>query len=217
LEQTADLIEKNLLKFSDNGQVIDGANLLSAKNAISDMIKGLPRYEKQAAAKGMGVFDDIIRDTLSASKTGMGDLANFDNVSAVYPEMNSLFRAAEKAKVKGGQFTPAQLIASSPKGSTQRVIGRTAQEVLGGPRANSWRNLAGGALSVYGLATNPVAALGVIGAGNVAASRTFQKAAMGDLAAQKKLADMIRNNPNVTEAMGRYLRSGAVNSLTGDQ
>lgn len=71
-----------------------------------------------------------------------------------------------------------------------------------------------GGIGVYG---SPVLPVVTILGGNVMATRTAQRALMGETAAQRKIADVVAKNPNLASTMRRFLQQvGASESGADD-
>lgn len=214
LNKIATMIDQKLNRYSSNKASIVGENLLNAKNAVSDEIRGLRGAEKQAGVAGIQAIEDMITNRLSMgnSPVMLADLARYKAANEIYPSFIAVRDAVKKAKVDKGEFTPSQLVRSSKKAPIQTMLGQTAHEVLdqslGAPSA-AGRVAAYGALGALGGLGSPTAAAGLIGGGNLLATELGQDILMGRTGAQQALVDALRRNPKKLQYVGTAGRGAA--------
>lgn len=211
LARVVALADEQMTRFSSGKPTIDGGNLLNVKNELGRLVGQAPRVEKPAVRIAQQHIEDIIDDQLTqgGSKQNIADLAKYGNLSEPYRHFVSLNKAAKSARANGGNFTMNQL-ARAATDPTQLDLAQQAGGVLNNPAAGTsftGRGLLGGAgLIGAGATMGPAAAGGLLLAGNAMATKTVQKALMGDLAAQRSLAEMIQQNPKAAEEIARLMQ-----------
>jgi hypothetical protein len=221
LNKIATSLDEKVNRYASNRQSIVGENLLNAKNAMSDEIRGLKGAEKKAGVAAMQAIEDLIeqRLTMGGSPVMRADLARYKAMSEPYAAFMAVKEAVKKASVKGGEFTPAQLVRSAKRSPVQQMLGQTAHEVtdqsLGTPSA-AGRVTAYGALGALGGLGSPLAAAGVVGGGNLLATELAQDILMGRSGAQQALVDALRRNPKKLQYAGTAGRAGATSNREED-
>lgn len=212
-------VQGNLSRFSSGKNTIDGENILNAKNVLTRAAARSSPEEKAAMKIAQEHIDDLIKDQLSQGNapSNIADLNKYLDLDEPSRQFKGLKAAAEAAKSKGGNFSMTQL-ANESTDPTQLHLASTAGDVLNQPASGSsfaGRTMAGiglglaagaGAVGVPG--TLPAAMLTVAG-GNAMATKTAQKALMGDLQAQQMLARILRKYPKQTGVAGRLTRQAA--------
>jgi hypothetical protein len=133
------------------------------------------------------------------------------------PAIESLEAAAHAARVKGGNFSMAEL-ARNAVDPTMQDIGVMGHAVLGQPATRT--SFAGRAMAKLGLgglgyASLP-AALGAIGGGNIMATKAFQRALLGDTQAQEAVKLFLSQHPEAASQVASALRMSA-SSQAGDE
>lgn len=217
----ATLIDEKVNRYASNKDFIHGENLLNAKNAFSDEIRGLRGAEKIAGVAAMETLEDMIEQRLSMgnSKIMKGHLARYKALREPYAAFTAVRDATGKAAVNKGEFTPSQLVRSSKRAPVQKLLGQTAHEVtkqsLGTP-SPAGRVAAYGALGALGGFGSPYAAGGVIAGGNALATEMAQDILMGRSGPQQALIEALRRNPKKMQYFGTAGR-GAATEQRGEE
>lgn len=220
LDRVSERIAQQMTRFSDGGRVIDGGNLLNAKNAANRLSGAMEGPERDALRHGTKLFDELIETELSmgGSPANLADLQRFKELAEPYKAFVDVGRAVSSAKKNKGNFTPAQLAQQARDPSPLLHLGTVANEVLGtAPSAPSTAGRVAayslGGMGIYGGGLPLVA--GAVGGANALATRTAQNIFMGDTAAQQALARALRNNPRVAQILGKTTRA-AGSTRAGD-
>lgn len=215
------LITKQFERYSDDWKTgkLSGENLMEARNRFTDsVIPTLKGREKHVAIEAGRMFDDIVVDRLSLSgvKQHADDLARYKDTLKAHAEVAAVTKAVGKAAPTRGEFTPSQLVRSAGKAKDLRDVGQSFHTAMKGPvgipsAAGRW---AGRAATIGGgLASLPMAVGGLVGA-NALASKTGQRAMMGQTDLQRLIQDALRKRPDVFNAVGTGLRASAVGQQT---
>jgi hypothetical protein len=203
LESVRDLITR----FSDNG-TIKGSNFLILKRELEKLGGKAKDFEQGSFKAVSSVFDDIIEKKLGRQ----GKLARYQDLEEPVRHFTGLEKATKAAVSDSGRFSPAQL-ARNAVDDTQRDLGQLSNEVLSESAAGTsfaGRNLVGGAgLLGVGAVGGPAAAAGVLVGGNLLATKTVQKALLGDTTAQRKIVEMMEKHPESIEAIQRAIQTAA--------
>jgi hypothetical protein len=210
----ATLVDESIARFSSNKPTLVGENLLRARQQILDKTRKLAGVERQAADEAVKVFDDVIeaRLKLSNSPVMKKDLERYMATRGPSVDLEALEKATQKAEVKRGAFTPAQLVKSAGQSGTQKHLGQTAEEVLSenlGSPSPAGRMAAYSVLGGLGYFGSPGALAGVIGGGNALATELGQDVLLGRTRAQQALIEALRNNPKKMQYLGAAGRGGA--------
>lgn len=221
LNKIATMIDEKLSRYASNKNSIVGENLLNAKNAVSDEIRGLRGAEKMAGVAGIEAIEDLVTRRLSLGNSPImkGDLARYRALSEPYAAFAAVRDATKKAVVKKGEFTPAQLTRSAKRAPVQKMLGQTADEVMSqslGSPSPAGRVAAYTALGGLGFLGGPMAVGGTIGGGNALATEMAQDLLMGRSGPQQALIDALRKNPKKMRYFGTAGRA-AVTSEGGEE
>lgn len=199
-----------LRRFSDGKANIEGSNLLIVREELRKAAEKAPDYERAAYTASSEVVEDLIKKRLQVQ--GLWD--RFADLEEPARHMKGLEGAVHSARAQSGRFTPNQL-ARNAKDATQLDLGQTAGEALkGSPAGTSFagRSLLSGAATLGGLAVEPVSATSLLVGSNLLATKTAQKALMGDTAAQRAIVDLLKKHPEAAESVQRALRQAAATS-----
>lgn len=211
VQKVADEAEKLMNRFSSGKNVIDGGNLLNVKNELGLMVGKVSRPEKGAFEIAQEHVNDIIQQELKQgnSASNIADLKKFNDLTEPYRHFSGLRKAARAAKAKKGNFSMDQL-ANKATDPTQLDLAQQAGEVLRNPAAGTsfaGRSLVGaGGLATTAVTAGLPAAAAVVAGSNLLATKTIQKALMGDLAAQRTVASAVEKNPKVADQVSRMMR-----------
>lgn len=132
--------------------------------------------------------------------------------------IESLEGAVHAARVKGGNFSMADL-ARNATDPTMADIGVTGHAVLGQPATRTslpGRILAGAGLGGFGAYMSLPGAVAAVGAGNIMATKTFQRALLGDTVAQQALKSYIAQHPEAAAQIASAMKIAA-SSQAGDE
>lgn len=217
LSAVKSMFKGHLARFNDGlgksaGKNIVGENLLEAKNAFSRQITRLSGRERAVAQKVLGQFDEIIRQQLSrGTPDQVAALAKYEDGLESWASIRALEEATSKAVVKSGDFTPAQLARSAVSSPNERVLAQTFEKVmsnkLGVPGApGRWFGRAMTGIAAW--QGGPVSALVGLGIGNSLATKSVQKALMGDTKAQQFVINALRKHPHYAEMIESGLTAG---------
>ena len=211
LDGVTQAIDGQMQRFSSGRPSIDGQNLLNAKNASSALYRKMEGPERAALRAGVGVYDDVIAKELgqSADPNAAADLARYQGLADPYSAYRQVGKAAQAATGNTGQFTPRQLaIAAKGKGPLA-PLAQAAQGTLGQPVVSGYGLFGhtGVVGTAYGLLSHPAGTAAVIGGGNLLATRTVQRAMMGDTAAQKAITAMLDAHPEMAAAVQTAVRN----------
>lgn len=201
-----------LRRFSNESPQIEGSGLLIVRDQLRKAAEKAPDYERPAFVASAKVVDDMIKQRLQVQ----GLYGKFADLEEPARHLRGLESAAHAARANSGRFSPAQL-ARSAKDDTQRDLGQTAGEALSGSAAGTsfaGRSLLGGASMVgLGATAGPAAAAGALIGANLLATKTAQKALMGDTAAQRAIVDLLKKHPEAADAVKRALEQAAVTEM----
>jgi hypothetical protein len=212
LEKAVGKVGGAVERFASGNSVVDGENLLNAKNAIYNTLQKMDEGpEKDALKAAYGWFDTHIADEMNsgASKANMADLQRFQELEQPMTNFRQVGDAIEKAKAEGGRFSPAQLASAADPTGTIAHLGQTANQVLGKPAAQPSTEgrilayLSGGYGAFHGLAPG---ALTLTAGANVLATKTAQRIVMGDTAAQQAVTKMLKAHPEMAARVQQILR-----------
>jgi hypothetical protein len=221
LNKVATMVDEKLNRYASNKASIVGENLLHAKNAISDEIRGMRGAEKQAGIAAIKSIEDMIehRLTLGNSPVMKKDLARYKALNEPYSAFVAVRDAAKKAVVNKGEFTPGQLVRSAKKSPIQKLLGQTAHEVTSqsvGTPSPAGRVAAYSALGALGGFGSLPAAGGVVGLGNALATESAQDIFLGRTRPQQALIQALRDNPKKMRYFGTAGRAAATSNV-GDE
>jgi hypothetical protein len=211
LAKVSALAHEQMTRFSSGKGTIDGANLLNVKNEIGRLIGQAPRVEKPAMRIAQEQVEDIITQELSqgGSRQNLADLAKYGDLTEPYRHFVGLNKAARAARANRGNFSMNQL-ANKASDPGQLDLAQQAGAVLNTPAAGTsftGRGLLGGAgLIGTGAAAGVPAAAGLLIGGNLLATKTVQKALLGDLAAQRMISEFLQKNPQAVEKVAQQMR-----------
>lgn len=236
-QQIASTLDSILQDHLDSNGNLSGENLLRAKAAGREALGnlksagGLYKIGNEASTnKAIGSIDDIVQDTIDKHKS-MGstpgaapvvrDLENFQKLGPAYAQGNAVASTAEGNIANRGQLKFGKLAENAPANTPLRSMAQDAHDVLenespGGvnPAGRHAAALAGTALPIAAFTGHLPAAAAVLGAGNLAATKSVQKGLYGDTAVQQALARALRKNPNAAHLTSYALRQG-VNDASG--
>lgn len=220
LTKVQDAIVEQMDRFGSGQSTIDGENLLHAKDAANALQSSMRGPEKKALTHATEFFDNHIDTELQQGGVpqNMADLDTYQHLAEPFKSFKSLNGAIEAAKANKGRFTPAQLARSSEDPSPLLHLGTTANEVLGpkvsgASSAGKLAVYAAGGYSSFAHGGLPAAAI-TLGA-NALATKTVQRAVMGDTAAQKALSKMIDQHPNMARVVNTLMRGAAATQAGG--
>lgn len=204
VEKATQAIISNMGRFASGQKEIAGSNILKVKDVLTRALAKAAPEEQQALAIARDHVDDIIRTELTqgGAAGNLADLARYQALQEPMSHFPGLAAAAEAAKAQGGNFSMEQL-ARKATNKTQENLGSTAAEVFSEPAAKSsftGRVVAGAGIGGFGYFMDPLAAGGVVVGGNLLATKTMQRALMGDTTAQRTVAKLIQDHP---EAAGK--------------
>jgi len=213
VEKVSKLVDEQMSRYASGKADIAGENLLNAKDGSIALAKKLNPVERQALEHGVGAYGDLIEDELSqgSSKQNLADLDKFKSLAEPYDAYTQLSKAIRASKADSGRFTPAQLARAAGDTGTVHHLATSANEVLGNPAVAPSTAGRVFAYSLGGLGgyKNPALLGGALLGANTLASKTAQKALMGDTAAQQALTDLLENHPDMTDAVGTVVRTMA--------
>lgn len=204
-------------QFSDGKTTIDGSNLLNVKRSISRLMRGAEGHEKGPLMAADSVIDDIITNDLKqgGSKQNLADLQKYQELTPAYRAFTPLEKSVKAAAGKGGKFNFSTLARNSGRSPEQSIIGELGSEVLDKPAASS--TLTGKVLANLGMAgagfgafMSVPATLAAIGGGHALASKTAQKAMLGDTAMQRAMVEALRKHPELARMTGSAIRNSVV-------
>lgn len=173
------------------------------------------RLALQEAAPGNYVVPADAGRKVAESMHGLRNAMN----GITNPAIESLEAAAHAARVKGGNFSMADLArkASDPVLQDLGVVGHA---VLGQPATKTsltGRILAGAGIGGFGAYMSPVSAGASLLGGNIMATKAFQRALLGDTQAQEALKLFISQHPEMASQIASMIRMGAASQAEGDQ
>lgn len=225
LKKAVRIADYYIRRFSDDARpdlltggtlppVMSGNNILNVKNALSEVIKSAPNHEKGAYVAAQGEVQKVIDRILENRNTKEA----YDALSEPYRNFTVLNAAIRKAAAKGGKFTPAQLATSAARKNNRQLMdmGSLGNEVLGSAVAKpstAGRLLTYVGIGGLGVGAGPIAALGAVLGGNAMATKTVQRALLGDTAAQKILKNLAAKNPEMSRAIEASLRNAATTEV----
>lgn len=213
-EKAMMLVRGLFRRFSNEGPKIEGPGMYTVREELKKATEKAADYERPAYEAAQRVVDQIIEQRLRVQ----GVWKQFTDLEEPARHLVGLERATASARPNSGRFTPAQL-ARSAQDATQLDLAQLAGGALkGSPGGTSFagRTLLGGAGIVgVGATAGPVAAGGALVVANLLATKTIQKALMGDTAAQKVISDLIEKNPKYADAIRSAMQNAAATS-TGE-
>jgi hypothetical protein len=171
----------------------------------------LPDVDDATVNKVVSALDDQM-DRFSSGKATIdgGNLLNAKNSTSEQMSkmrgFKDVSKAANMAKSKSGNFTPAQLAIAAKAGSPLQDLAQAAQGTLGQPMYGS--SLRGPAALAYGTYA-PLRAASVLAGGNLLATETVQRAMMGDTVAQEAIQKLIEAHPETAAAIQTVIRNAA--------
>lgn len=198
-----------LQRFGSKGK-IEGSNLRIVLKELQDKASKAPEYEAIAYRAAREVIEDMIPQRLRVQ--GLYD--QYADLEEPARHLVGLERAASAARPNSGRFSPGQL-ARSAQDPTQLDLAQTAGQTLkGSPAGTSFagRSVISGAATLGGLLAEPTTAGTILVGANLLATKTAQKALMGDTAAQRTIIEILKNNPEAAGAVERALRQAAATS-----
>lgn len=216
----ATMVDEKMARYSNNGSVIDGDNLLQAKNDFSREIGKLSGREKQAAVSAHKIFNETIDSELRSgnSKQNIADLARFNRANDSWSNFTAYGKAVNAAKANGGEFSMNQLArATAGKGGAMETLGQDANRVLG-KRATGGdpqgRFITGAALGGYALFSpeNIARAATTFTGAQALATRKAQEFVLGDTAVQQAIAKSLRKHAKALGLVGQVGRTAAATS-----
>lgn len=220
IEKAADEADKLMQRFSSGRPGIEGGNLLNVKNELGAMVGKVSRPEKGAFEVAQDHVDDIIQQELRQgnSAPNIADLDRFNNLREPYRHFVGLRKAARAARARKGNFTMDQL-ARNASDPGQLDLANQAGAVTRNPVAGTsfaGRSLvgAGGLLTAAATAGLPTAA-GILVGGNLLATKTVQKALLGDTVSQRVITKMVRDNPRSAQEISKFMRMMAAQEAGG--
>lgn len=202
-----------LRRFSNETKYVGGAGMLTIRTELRKAAEKAPDFERKAYQGALEVIDDMINHSLKVK----GLDKKFANLEEPARHLRGLENAAHSARAQSGRFTPNQL-ALHAKDATQLDLAQTAGSALKGSAAGTsfaGRSLIGGVGTLGGAAAvgGPAAAgIALVGA-NLLATKTAQKALMGDTVAQKVIMDLLEKHPEAAESVERALRTAAATNV----
>lgn len=134
------------------------------------------------------------------------------------PAIESLEDAAHAARVKGGNFSMAELArhATDPTLQDMGVIGNAVLGQTPTKTSLTGRVLAGAGLGGFGAYMGLPAAVAAVGGANIMATKAFQRAMLGDTAAQEALKLYLSQHPEQVAQLASAIRIGA-SSQAGEE
>lgn len=221
LDKVSEALDKEMRRYASGNPIIDGENLLNAKKGSVTLGKKLSNpVERQAAEHGVQAFDNLIEDELTQgnSPSNIADLGKFQGLKEPASAFSQVSKAISASKTDSGRFTPAQLLRASDDSGPVYHLANSAQEVLGQPAVKP--DTAGRVLaySLGGLGgyKNPLLLGAALVGANGLASRTAQRALMGDLKAQQALQKLLDDHPDMAAAVGTTVRAIAAQQAGED-
>jgi hypothetical protein len=203
-----------LRRFSNESGKIEGSNIRVVMTELEKAIKKAPPHEAVAYQAALDVVNDMVPQRLRVQ----GLLDEYKDLEEPARHLIGLEKAAHAARAQSGRFTPNQL-ARNAEDATQLDLGQTAGEALkGSPAGTSFagRSLLGAAsMAGLGATAGPAAAGGALVGANLLATKTAQKALMGDTAAQKAITDLLEKHPEMADTVARALEQAAA-TRTGE-
>jgi hypothetical protein len=215
LKKVTDALEGQIGRYSNGKAAIDGGNMMNAKTGAASLYSEMQGPEKKALSEGSKVFDDIIEKDLQQgnSPQNLADLQRYQELAEPYTAFKQVGEAATKAKEAKGRFSPSQLASASDDPGAMLHLAQTGSEVLGKPVASpsTQGKVLAYSVGAYGGFTHPGAAAAMIAGGNLLATKTAQKAMMGDLQSQKAIANLIKTHPEMAHTI-RSIMSGVAST-----
>lgn len=201
-------------RYSSQGPSIDGMNLLNAKRAIESTLENMKAGpEKDALTVAHQWFDDHIEQELQAGmkKSNLADLQKYQQLEEPMQNFRQVQQATQAAKATGGNFTMPQAAQAADPTGTMAHIAQTGNEVLGKTAVQpntEGKFLAYGAGLYSAFAHGGGPALAALAGANLLATKTAQRFVMGDTVAQRAIAKLIQNNPEMATKVGQMIRLG---------
>lgn len=190
-------------RFSSGQKTIEGSNLINVRDELTRMAAKAPEFEREAYEVAIEGIEQMIRKGLPKDAA-----ARFSDIAEPERQFKGILKAAHAARNKGGNFSMDQLATHSTD-PTQALLASTAGDVFREPAAKSsltGRILAGVGIGGYGAFIDPATAVGTFIGGNALATKTAQRALMGDTKAQRTLAEIAESNPDMVAQVQRLLR-----------
>lgn len=116
---------KGMVKIPRSGDTLTGADILTLKTTLGEIIPTLGSKAKSAAMRYQKSLDGLLRRNLNPSGKGTGQgariLHDYEEATKFYPAWKTLQRAASKAK-DNLNFTPQQLAKAAKKSAKDLVL-----------------------------------------------------------------------------------------------
>lgn len=216
LEHLVRSTQENMDRFASGKGHITGDNLLSAKNkvgedlgkpevtgAVRDKIGDIKRY----------IDDHIEMELKQGSAAGnIKDLKEFQDLAEPWSNFRAVQDATEAARARKGNFNPRELAQATSDIGPQRDLGATGNAVVGDKASMPsfvGRTALSTAVGGVGAYMNPMVAAGMTAGGMLASNKSTQRALTGDTALQRKIAEILRNNPEELDMLGGVSRRAA--------
>lgn len=210
-------------QLSSGKSSIDGQNLLSVKRELSDLAKQARGFEKPHYLAADKWIDEIIETELKqgGSKQNLADLARYQELTPAYRAYIPFGKSAEANADKEGRFLFRTLANKAKNSPEQQHLGQLGAATLDKPATSSslvGKILGGAATGGAGIGAfmAPLATASVIGGGRALASKSVQKALMGDTKIQKMIAEILRKNPTLARRVGQFGKNAAVQTAVGE-
>lgn len=223
LNKVTSEVEGLMKQFSNGKPDIDGQNLLNVKRELSDLIKLAKNHEKPVYKAADQWIDDHIVAEMKAGgiKTNLNDLKRYLDLTPAYRAFAPVQAAAKQAADKEGRFLFRTLARTAKNSPEQRVIGQIGAETVdksaaaGGLTGKILAGLGMGGAG-FGALMSPGATITALGVGNALATKPVQRALLGDTKLQRRIIELLRNNPNAARRVGSAARAAAVQSTVGE-
>jgi hypothetical protein len=205
----ADAATSEITRYSSGKSVIDGDNILNAKNAIGRLWGKAQGPEKPAVEEAQKYIDEIIESELKVGNVpqNLEDLQKYKDLDVPYRNYLVLRQAARAAKTNRGNLSPSQLARAARDPSDMLDLAQTTTAATKDSVTSRYPRWVGyGGLGTIG-AVSPQSALFTLGAGQLLSTKTAQKALMGDLDTQKAIIDFLNRNPSTLKELGRATRN----------
>lgn len=220
LNQVTSEVKALMTKFSDGKTVIDGQNLLNVKREISDLLKAAKNHEKPVwKAADKWVDDHIVAEMKQGgSPQNLADLARYQDLTPAFRAFAPVKAAAAQASDKEGRFLFKTLARTAKNSPEQRAIGQIGAQTVdqraaaGGLAGKILAGIGFGGTG-FGAFMSPTATATALAGGNLMATKSVQKALLGDTKVQKKIVELLRKHPKATRRVGSAARAAAIQSI----
>lgn len=238
-EQIAQTMDDAMRSKMGKDGNINGAQLTDLLGKTRSRLEGLERSHgvgnPTSTNSAVGSLKDVVQDAIDEhtsmlpglsgkdaeqAQNVIKDLGNYQRLGKSWGGAKALTDTAESNVAERGAIKQGRLAGNAPPDSTMRGIAQDAHEVLekesaGGvnPAGRHFLHTAASPVALaVGAATGhlPLVA-GGLAAGNLMATKGFQKGLYGDTAMQQNLARLLRNNPQAAYSAGMAGRE-AVNA-----